>query len=48
MIRVRNGANQALAIASAPGDTGGMAQNFDLGEFIKEQRRTAQISVRQL
>jgi transcriptional regulator with XRE-family HTH domain len=25
-----------------------MAQNFDLGEFIKEQRRTAQISVRQL
>jgi transcriptional regulator with XRE-family HTH domain len=25
-----------------------MAQNFDLGEFIREQRRTAQISVRQL
>jgi transcriptional regulator with XRE-family HTH domain len=25
-----------------------MAQNFDLGEFIKEQRRTAQISLRQL
>jgi transcriptional regulator with XRE-family HTH domain len=48
MIWVRSGANQALAIASAPGDTGGMAQNFDLGEFIKEQRRTAQISVRQL
>jgi len=25
-----------------------MVQNFDLGEFIREQRRTAQISVRQL
>jgi transcriptional regulator with XRE-family HTH domain len=25
-----------------------MAENFDLGEFIREQRRTAQISVRQL
>ncbi len=41
-------ASAALAIASAPSETGHMAQNFDLGEFIREQRRTAQISVRQL
>jgi transcriptional regulator with XRE-family HTH domain len=47
MIR-RNAASGALAIASARRETGRMAQNFDLGEFIREQRRTAQISVRQL
>src|SRR5450755_4830679 len=39
---------QPLAIVSSRGDTAVMAQNFDLGEFIREQRRTAQISVRQL
>ncbi|HEY0868792.1 MAG TPA: helix-turn-helix transcriptional regulator, partial [Acidothermaceae bacterium] len=44
--RVR--ASGALAIASSRGETVQMAQNFDLGEFIREQRRTAQISVRQL
>jgi transcriptional regulator with XRE-family HTH domain len=41
-------ASGALAIASARSETGCMVQNFDLGEFIREQRRTAQISVRQL
>lgn len=41
-------ASGTLAIASAPSKTGLMAENFDLGEFIREQRRTAQISVRQL
>jgi transcriptional regulator with XRE-family HTH domain len=41
-------ASGPLAIASASSKTVGMAQNFDLGEFIREQRRTAQISVRQL
>lgn len=48
-IDIRRGlASGALAIASAPSETGPMVQNFDLGEFIREQRRTAQISVRQL
>jgi transcriptional regulator with XRE-family HTH domain len=41
-------ASGALAIASSRRETVRMAQNFDLGEFIREQRRTAQISVRQL
>ncbi|HZV25656.1 MAG TPA: helix-turn-helix transcriptional regulator [Acidothermaceae bacterium] len=31
-----------------PSQTWRMVQNFDLGDFIREQRRTAQISVRQL
>jgi transcriptional regulator with XRE-family HTH domain len=42
-------ANCMLAIASTNGDTDDMGNSsFDLGEFIREQRRTAQISVRQL
>jgi transcriptional regulator with XRE-family HTH domain len=41
-------ASGLLAIVSGASKTGSMAQNFDLGEFIREQRRTAQISVRQL
>jgi len=44
----RTSASGALAIASSSSETWNMAQNFDLGEFIREQRRTAQISVRQL
>ena len=39
---------QLLAIASRLVHTGAMASSFDLGEFIREQRRTAQMSLRQL